>query len=63
MGIIVNRHVTFIESLQFYNTSLDILASNLNNEDFQYLVSEFGINKSKILRRKDAYPYEWVDSY
>ena len=62
MGIIVNRHVTFIESLQFYNTSLDILASNLNNEDFKYLVSEFGINKSKILRRKDAYPYEWVDS-
>ena len=63
MGIIFNRHVTFIESLQFYNTSLDILASNLNNEDFQYLVSEFGINKSKILRRKDVYPYEWVDSY
>ena len=63
MVITVNRHVTFIESLQFYNTSLDILASNLNNEDFQYLVSEFGINKSKILRRKDVYPYEWVDSY
>ena len=63
MSIIVNRHVTFIESLQFYNTSLDILASNLNNEDFKYLVSEFGINKLKILRRKDAYPYEWVDSY
>ena len=62
MSIIVNRHVTFIESLQFYNTSLDILASNLNNEDFKYLVSEFGINKLKILRRKDAYPYEWVDS-
>ena len=63
MSIIVNRHVTFIESLQFYNTSLDILASNLNNEDFKYLVSEFGINKLKILRRKDAYPYEWVESY
>ena len=63
MSIIVNRHVTFIESLQFYNTSLDILISNLNNEDFKYLVSEFGINKLKILRRKDAYPYEWVDSY
>ena len=63
MSIIVNRHVTFIESLQFYDTSLDILASNLNNEDFKYLVSEFGINKLKILRRKDAYPYEWVDSY
>ena len=63
MSIIVNRHITFIDSLQFYNSSLDTLASNLNNEDFKYLVSEFGIDKLEILRRKDAYPYEWVDSY
>ena len=63
MSIIVNRHITFIDSLQFYNSSLDTLASNLNNEDFKYLVSEFGIDKLEILRTKDAYPYEWVDSY
>ena len=31
MNIIVNRHITFIDSLQFYNGSLDTLASNLNN--------------------------------
>ena len=41
MSIIVNRHITFIDSLQFYNTSLDTLASNLNDEDFNYLVPEF----------------------
>ena len=63
MSIIVNRYITFIDSLQFYNSSLDTLASNLNNEDFKYLVSEFGIDKLEILKRKDAYPYEWVDSY
>ena len=63
MSIIVNRHITFIDSLQFYNTSLDSLASNLNDEDFKYLVSEFGIGKLEILKRKYAYPYEWVDSY
>ena len=63
MSITVNRHITFIDSLQFYNSSLDTLASNLNNEDFKYLVSEFGINKLEILKRKDACPYEWVDSY
>ena len=63
MSIIVNRHITFIDSLQFYNNSLDILASNLNNEDFKHLTSEFGIDKLEILKRKDAYPYEWVDSY
>ena len=63
MSIIVNRHITFIDSLQFYNSSLDTLASNLNNEDFKYLTSEFGIDKLEILKRKNAYPYEWVDSY
>ena len=63
MSIIVNRHITFIDSLQFYNSSLDTLASNLEDNDFKYLVSEFGIDKLEILKRKDSYPYEWVDSY
>ena len=58
MSIIVNRNITFIESLQFYNGSLDTLASNLNNEDFRHLTSEFGFDKLEILKRKDAYPYE-----
>ena len=34
MSIIVNRHITFIDSLQFFNGSLGTLASDLNNEDF-----------------------------
>ena len=63
MSIIVNRHISFIDSRQFYNGSLDTFASNLNNEDFKHLISEFGIDKLEILKRKDAYPYEWVDSY
>ena len=50
MSIIANRHITFIDSLHFYNSSLDTLASNLNDGDFKK-------------KRKDAYPYEWVDSY
>ena len=63
MSIIVNRHITFTDSLQFYNGSLDILASNLKDEDFKHLNSEFGIDKLEILKRKNAYPYEWVNSY
>ena len=63
MNIVVNRHITFIDSLQFYNSSLDNLSSNLNNEDFKKLVSEFGIDQLEILRRKYAYPNEWVDSH
>ena len=63
MSIIVNRNIAFIDSLQFYKGSLDTLASNLNNKDFKHLTSEFGIDQLEILKRKDAYPYEWVDSY
>ena len=63
MSIIVNRHITFIDSLQFCNGSLDILTSSLNNEDFKHLTSEFGNDKLEILKRKDSYPYEWVDPY
>ena len=53
MSVTVNRCITFIDSLQFYNSSLDTLASNLNNEDFKYLSSEFGIDKLEMLKRKD----------
>ena len=63
MSIIVNRHITFIDTLQFYNGSLGTLQSNLNNEDFKHLISECSIDKLEILKRKDAYAYEWVDSY
>ena len=42
---------------------LDTLASIQNNENFKHLTSEFGIDKLEILKRKDAYHYEWVDPY
>ena len=63
MSIILNRHITLIDSLQFYNGSLETLSSIRNNEDFKHLISEFCIDKLEILKRKDAYRYEWVDSY
>ena len=63
MSIIVNRHITFIDSLQFYKGSLDTIALNLNNEDFKHLIPEFDVDKLEILKRKDACPYEWVNSY
>ena len=63
MSIIVNRHITFIDSLQFYKGSPDTLASNLSDEDFKHLTLEFGTDKLEILKKEDAYPYEWVNSY
>ena len=58
MSIIVNRHIAFTGSLQFYNGSLDTLASNLKDEDLKHLTSKFRIDKLEKLKRKDAYPYE-----
>ena len=63
LSIIINRNIIFLDSFQFCNTSLDNLASNLNNADVKHLMSEFPIDKLEILKRKDSYPYEWVDSY
>ena len=62
MSIIINRNI-FLDSLQFCKETLDKFASNLNNEDFKHLMSAFPPNKLEILKRKDSYPYEWVDSY
>ena len=50
MSIIVNRHITFIDSLQLYNSSLDTLASNLEDEDFKHLTSEFGVEKIRNIK-------------
>ena len=63
MSIIINRNIVFLDSLQFLKTSLDDLAGNLEDKDFKHLLSECPKDKLEILKRKDAYPYEWVDSY
>ena len=63
MSIIVNNGIVFLDSLQFFKASLDSLAGNLEDNDFKHLLSEFLPNKLEILKRKDVYPYDWVDSY
>ena len=63
MSIIVNKNIIFLDSLQFCKASLDFLAGNLEDSYFKHLMSEFPVDKLEILKRKDAYPYEWVNSY
>ena len=63
MSIIANRTITFIDSNKFYEGTLDTLASYLDDKDFKYLMSEFNPDELQIIKGKDAYPYEWVDSY
>ena len=63
MSIIVIKNIIFLDSLQFLKGSLDTVAGNLEDEDFTHSLSEFLEDKLELLRKKDSYPYEWVDSY
>ena len=38
MSITVNRNIIFLDSLQFLKASLDNLAGNLQDSDFQHLL-------------------------
>ena len=48
--------------MQFMNSSLEKLVKNLMHNDFKYLIEEFGFKNLKLLKRKGAYPYEYMDS-
>ena len=63
MTVIIDNSIVFLDSLQFCKASLDTLAGNLEDKDFKHLMSEFPEDKLELLRKKDSYPYEWVDSY
>ena len=63
MSNIFNNSIVFLDSLQFLKALLDTLAGNLKDHNFKHLMSEFRKDKLELLRKKDSYPYEWVDSY
>ena len=45
------------------SSSLDKLVKNLNDEDFKYLSEEFNCEKSKLVKQKGVYPYEYMNSF
>ena len=49
--------------MQFMNSSLDKLVKNLSDEDFKYLVEEFGSENLEFLKQKGEYPYEYMNSF
>ena len=36
---------------------------NLSDKDFNYLVEEFGSKTLQLLKQRDAYPYEYINSF
>ena len=53
----------FIDSMQFMNYSLDKLVKNLLDEDFTYLVEQFGSENLELLKQKGDYPCEYMNSF
>ena len=35
----------------------------MSDHDFKYLTEEFGSKNLELLKQKDAYPYEYMDSF
>ena len=62
MAFAINKNLVFIDSKQYMNSSLEKLVKNLSDDDFKHLTQEFGSEDLKLLKQKDAYPYEYMDS-
>ena len=63
MVFIVNKILVLIGSMQFMNSSLKKLVKNLTENDFKYLTEKFGLKNLELLKQKDAYPYEYMNSF
>ena len=63
MIFFINKNLVFIDNMQFMNSSFDELIKKISDNDFKYLTEEFGSKNLELLKQKDAYPYEYMDSF
>ena len=64
MAFMLGKHLVFINSLQFMNSSLDKLARNLPNNAFKYISEDIESEKKlNLLKQKGIYPYDYMDSF
>ena len=61
MGNPVTFEIRFLDSYKFLQSSLATLVSNLGEEDFKSIKSEFKNNNS-LLTQKGVYPYDYISS-
>ena len=62
MAFTINKNLTSIDSMQFINSSPE-LVKNLSDNDFKYLTQDFASENLELLKQKDLYPYEYIDSF
>ena len=63
MAFFLGKNLVFIDSTQFMNSSLDKLVKNLPDEDFKYLLEEFGSENLEILKQKGTCPHEYMNNF
>ena len=63
MAFLLNKNFVFIDSMQFINSNLEKLVKNLSDNDFEYLIQEFSSKFLELLKQKDAYRYEYMESF
>ena len=63
MAFFLNKNLVFIDSMQFMNSSFEKLVKNLSDNYFKYLAEEFSFKNLELLKQKDAYPREYMDSF
>ena len=61
MAFFLKKNLVFIGSMQFMNSFYE--SKNLPDNGFKYLTKEFGSKQLELLKQKDVYPYEYMDSF
>ena len=63
MAFTINKNLIFIDSMQFINSSLNVLVRNLSDNDFKHLSQDFRGDLLKLVKQKGVYPYEYMDNF
>ena len=67
LSFTLGKYLTFIDSYQFLSSSLQTLVENLaadgDKTKFKHLLNHVNDIETKLLLRKQVYPYEYIDSW
>ena len=62
MSFTISSTLSYIDSFQFLNSSLNSLVKNLNKDDFKYLHQELDNNALDLVEQNGFYPYEHMSN-
>ena len=63
MSFDINNKLIFVDTFQFWSSSLDSLVKNLNKYDFKYLSSDFESNVLHLVEQKGFYLHEYISNF